>query len=75
MEKQWMRPEEAAPIIGIQASRIRNLMRSDYINKTTRLPIGRAYPPEKGGKHWSYRIYKPLLAKHIGLASWPEEWG
>ena len=60
MEKQWMRPEQAEEIIGMKASRIRNLMRADYL--------------EKGGKHWSYRIYKPLLAKHIGLDHWPEEW-
>ena len=69
-----MRPEQAEEIIGMKASRIRNLMRADYLSKTTRLPIGRAYPTEKGGKHWSYRIYKPLLAKHIGLDHWPEEW-
>lgn len=75
MEKQWMKPEQAVPFVGMDAVRIRNLMRADYLNNTTRLPIGRAYPPKKGGKNWIYRIYKPMLAKHIGLDRWPEEWG
>lgn len=74
MEKQWMTVEEAAPLVGRKAGQIRNLMKADYINKTNKLPIGRVVPPEKGGTNCSYRVYKPLLAKYIGLDRWPEEW-
>ena len=75
MEKQWLTVEEAVPIIGRSKNQIRNLMKADYINKTNKLPIGRVVPPGKGGKNCSYRIYKPLLAKYLGLDHCPEEWG
>ena len=71
---QTIRPEEAAVITGIPAGRIRNLLRRDYIKKTNDLPIGRAYPASSG-KSFRYKIYKPMVAKCIGLDKWPEEGG
>ena len=73
-ENQVITPEEAAEIVGIPAGRIRNLMRRDYIKKTNDLPIGRAYP-SSSGKSFRYKIYKPMIAKFIGLEKWPEKGG
>ena len=61
MERLWLSPEEAAPVLGMKPAKIRNYMRRGILD------LGLAIPPEKTGKTmWEFRIYPPKTEKIIG---------
>ena len=70
-ENQRVTPEEAEKILKISPTRIRNLLKLDYLNKTNRFPVGFAYKSATGNSY-QFDLYKPLIMKRAGLDKWPE---
>lgn len=61
MARQWLSPEDAAPILGMKPAKIRNYMRRGILD------LGLAIPPEKTGKSmWEFRIYPAKVEKITG---------
>ena len=60
-KKKYMSPEEAAPLLGISPSKIRQYMRNGALD------LGLAIDPKKSGeKNWRFKIYPKKLYKVIG---------
>lgn len=61
MEKRYMSPEEAAPLLGISPAKVRQYMRDGVLD------IGLVVDPKKSGeKNWRFKIYPAKLYKVIG---------
>lgn len=71
-ENQRVTPEEAEKILKISPTRIRNLLKLDYLNKTHKFPVGFAHKSGPGNGY-QYDLYKPLIMKRAGLDKWPGE--
>lgn len=61
MVRTWLSPEDAAPVLGMKPSKIRDYMRRNILD------LGLAIPPEKTGKTtWEFRIYPAKIERIIG---------
>ena len=61
MVRTWLSPEDAAPVLGMKPSKIRDYMRRNILD------LGLAIPPEKTGKTtWESRIYPAKIERIIG---------
>lgn len=72
MESQRVTPEEAAKVLGVSPTRIRNRLKRDYLKKTNDFPVGHAHRAETG-KSFRYELYRSMIMKYMGLDKWPEE--
>ena len=61
MVRTWLSQEDAAPVLGMKPSKIRDYMRRNILD------LGLAIPPEKTGKTtWEFRIYPAKIERIIG---------
>lgn len=61
MDKNYMSPEEAAPLLGISPADIRKFMRSGALD------LGLALDPKKTGlRNWRFKIYPDKVRKIRG---------
>ncbi len=60
-KKKYMSPEEAAPLLGISAAKVREYMRKGVLD------LGLVIDPKKSGeRYWRFKIYPAKLYKVIG---------
>ncbi len=71
MYSQRVSAEEAAPVLGITPTRIRNRLKRDYLKGTKDFPVGYAHRASSG-KSFRYDLYKPMIMKYMNLEEWPE---
>lgn len=61
IEKKYLSPEDAAPILGLSPADIRKNMRNGVLD------LGLALDPKKTGKkNWKFKIYPDKLNKITG---------